>query len=64
MADSKGRFPSPYVNDVRETDPLMKRVDQDNLEIGARPSGLPKDVKSAGMGIVHVGDTATGKGGR
>jgi hypothetical protein len=61
MGDSKGRFPGPYVSDVRENDPIMKRVGQDNLEIGARPSGLPKGVKAERMGISHVGDT-TGKG--
>lgn len=61
MGDSKGRFPQPYLNDTREDDPLMKRVDQDNLEIGSRPSGLPKGTKTEGMGLVHVGDTA-GKG--
>jgi hypothetical protein len=62
MADSKGRFPGPYVNDVKAEDPIMKRVDQDRLEIGARASGMPKDSKSAGMGLAHVGDTAGGKG--
>ena len=61
MGDSKGRFPGPYINDVKAEDPIMKRVDQDNLEIGARPSGMPKSVKSEGS-IVHVGETATGKG--
>ena len=62
MADSKGRFPAPYISDVKAEDPIMKRVDQDNLEIGARNSGMPKNAKSEGMGITHVGDTAGGKG--
>lgn len=63
MGDSTGKFPSPYLNDVKANDPIMKRVDQDNLEIGARPSGMPKgSVKGAGMSITHVGETASGKG--
>ena len=62
MADSRGKFPQPYANDVKESDPVMKRVNQDHLEIGARNSGMPKNAKSDGMGLVHVGDTAGGKG--
>ena len=61
MADSKGRFPAPYLSDVKEDDPIMKRVDQDKLEIGARSSGLPKSIKSEGTSISHVGDSASGK---
>lgn len=55
-------FPRAYTNkiDVNETDPMMKRVPPDHTGIGARPSGLPKDVKDDGMGISHVG---TGHGG-
>ena len=62
MADSRGRFPGPFINDVKAEDPIMKRVDQDNLEIGARPSGMPKDAKSQNLSIVHVGESAGGKG--
>lgn len=58
MADSKGKFPQPYVNDVKAEDPIMNRVGMNNLEIGARPSGLPKGANSERMGIAHVGDTA------
>lgn len=57
MAD---KFPSPYVNSVREDDPIMVRVNQDTMDIGARPSGLPKDVRSSRMGIDHTGGS-TGK---
>lgn len=60
MGDNVGKFPGPYLNSTNANDPIMKRVDQDNLEIGARPSGMPKSVKSEGS-IVHVGDTASGK---
>jgi hypothetical protein len=63
MGDSTGKFPAPYLNDVKAEDPIMKRVGQDHLEIGARPSGMPKgDIKSGSMSISHVGSTATGKG--
>ena len=57
MAD---KVPGPYQNSVREDDPLMRRVPQDTMDIGARPSGLPKDVKSAGMSIDHVAGGANG----
>lgn len=60
MADSNSvsKFPSPYVNSVRESDPVVIRVDLDNGEIGSRASGLPEDVKSEKMTIDHVGKTA------
>ncbi len=60
MGDSTGKFPGPYINDVKANDPIMKRVNQDRLEIGARASGMPKSAKSEGS-ISHVGDTATGR---
>lgn len=59
MGDSTGKFPAPYISDVKANDPIMKRVDQDRLEIGARASGMPRSIKSDGH-IVHVGDTAKG----
>lgn len=61
MAD--GKFPKPYVNDVKQNDSTMKYVnagDFAHLGIGGRPSGLPKDVGSEGMNLEHVGDS-TGK---
>lgn len=61
MADNSiSKFPAPYVDSVRENDPLVIRVDQDMGEIGSRPSGLPKDVRSQNMGIQHVGSTTSG----
>lgn len=56
MADSKGSFPGPYINDVKAEDPIMKRVPQDTLDIGARKSGLPKGPHSEAT-ITHVGET-------
>lgn len=54
-----GRFPKAYVNDVKK-DPIMEYVPFDKLDIGARSSGLPKNVKPQGMGLDHVGGTAGG----
>ena len=52
----QGKFPSPYVNTVTEDDPLMERVHQDKLDIGARASGMPRDSKN-GVTISHVGSS-------
>jgi hypothetical protein len=52
---STSKFPSAYVNSVNEDDSYIVRVNQDMGEIGSRKSGLPKDVKSARMGIAHTG---------
>lgn len=54
------KFPGPYIETTNEDDPIMKRTDQNNMEIGARKSGMPKDVKNS-VSIEHVGDSATGK---
>jgi len=56
------KFPGPYVNETRENDPIMKRVNQDKLEIGARNSGLPSSIRNSNN-IDHVGGTA-GSGGK
>lgn len=60
MADSNSisKFPAPYVSTVRESDPVVIRVDQDHGDIGSRPSGMPKDNASSGMTIEHVGGKA------
>ena len=53
------RFPKPYVNNTRK-DPIMEYVPFEKTGIGARSSGLPKDAKSQGLGLEHVGGTAGG----
>lgn len=60
MADSNSisKFPAPYINSVRENDPVVIRVNQDMGEIGSRKSGLPTDVRSDSMNIEHVGGKA------
>ena len=59
MAD----FPKPYINSIPESgeDTFIKRVGTKNLEIGARPSGMPGSVKPEGMTIEHVGGKAGGR---
>ena len=56
MSDTK--FPGPYVNTCKIDDPIMKRIDLDKMDIGARNSGMPKDVKNS-MNLEHVGSGAT-----
>lgn len=56
------KFPAPPINDTgpsREDDPMMKRVDPDKMGIGARSSGLPKDIRN-GNAIEHVGGSFGG----
>lgn len=57
MADSTStsKFPGPYVNSIRENDPVVIRVNQDKGEIGSRSSGMPGDMMTSGMAIEHVG---------
>ena len=52
----------PYVDSTPETDPLIMRVPMNTMDIGARPSGLPKTGKN-GMTIQHVGGSTRGNGG-
>jgi hypothetical protein len=58
MAD---KFPGPYLNRVEKDESTMQYVPTDKLGIGARNSGLPKDIRSQGMGVEHVGGTAGSK---
>jgi len=60
MGDSTGKFPGPYINDVRKDDPIMKRVPMDTLDIGARKSGMPKSMDDQAK-IQHVGEAASGR---
>lgn len=60
--NSPGRFPSPYVNDTKEDDPMIKRVPMKTTDIGSRKVSIPSgmEAKSDIMGINHVGGS-TGK---
>ena len=55
---SKTKFPGPYIDECRVDDSIMVRVNIDKMEIGARSSGLPKDIKSSNGTISHVGNSA------
>lgn len=61
------KFPKPYVNAAKQSDEVMVYVNNGDfakMGIGARASGMPKGdaaPSKSGMGLDHVGDTATGK---
>lgn len=56
--NSTSKFPQPYLNSIREDDPIVIRVDQDRGEIGSRRSGMPKTLETSRLGIEHVGGKA------
>lgn len=47
------KFPAPTVNSVPDSDPMVKKVDLDYMEIASRQSAMPKDVKND-MVVKHV----------
>jgi hypothetical protein len=49
------RFPRADINDVKANDPMMKRVDMNNGEIGSRPKEMPKEIRAGMLSISHVG---------
>jgi len=58
----EGRFPRPYVNDVKRDDAMMVYTKFENTDIGARKSGMPKEVSQGPKSLEHVGQNAsTGK---
>lgn len=61
MSKSTSKFPTPYVNSVNETDPYIIRVDQDNSQIGSRPSNAPVFESNSRMTIEHVGGNGSSK---
>ncbi len=61
MSKSTSKFPTPYVNSVNETDSYVIRVDQDNGQIGSRPSSAPSFESNSRMNIEHVGNNASSK---
>lgn len=54
---SISKFPGPYVNSINENDPVCIRVNQDMSDIGTRGDAVPKDIRSSGMSIQHVGQS-------
>lgn len=57
--NSTSKFPQPYLNSIREDDPIVIRVDQNKGEIGSRASGMPKGLETDRLGIEHVGGKAS-----
>jgi len=60
---ASGTFPKPYVNNVpmEGSEKVMEYVNFDRLGIGARNSGVPKNVAEGPKRIEHVGDNAASK---
>lgn len=52
-------FPGPYVHQIQENDPLMKRVDFPKMDIGARSVALPKGRTGPEMVLEHVSNNKT-----
>jgi hypothetical protein len=55
------KFPAPYVGETKAEDPIMKRVPLHDLDIGARSSGMPRDIKNSNT-LEHVGSGIGTKG--
>jgi len=47
-------FPHPAYENIKDSDPQIKRVDLDHAEIASRPSATPPKMNE-GLGIQHVG---------
>jgi len=60
---SEGRFPRPYVNEVKRDDSLMEYTKFENNDIGARKAGMPKVISEGPKALEHVGQSASGAGG-
>jgi hypothetical protein len=59
MAES-GRFPKPYVSDVKVDESLMVYPPFPKMGIGARTSGLPDKASEGPKNLDHVGENAGG----
>ena len=49
------KFPRAGNVEPKAMDPMMKRVEMNNGEIGSRPDNMPKNVEATNMKISHVG---------
>ena len=54
-----GKLPKPYVNEVRKDDSTMVYVPMEQMDIGARSSGLPRSASSGPKSLEHVGSGST-----
>lgn len=57
------KFPRAGQIEPKIDEPMMKRVDLEQGEIGSRPSGMPKGMDNGQMSIGHVGDMGRQKTG-
>lgn len=55
-----GRFPRAYDSDVKKDDGMMVYINTEKMDIGARPSGLPKNDVGGIKSLEHVGKEARG----
>ena len=55
---SEGRFPKPYVSDVKKDESLMVYIPTEKMGIGATTAGLPNTPKPSEMRLEHVGGSA------
>lgn len=53
---SSGKFPKPYTSDVKVDRSMMEYVEFEKMDIGARPSALPKGDASGIKSLEHVGE--------
>ena len=56
-------FPKPYIDTARIEDPMIKRVDVHNGEIGSRPTIVPRTLLDDQMTIDHVANQRPGSKG-
>jgi hypothetical protein len=54
------KFPRAYDSDVKKDEGLCVYVPMDRMDIGARPSGMPKGDVSQIKPLEHVGKEARG----
>jgi hypothetical protein len=59
---SSGKIPGPYVNDASVDNGLMEYPPFDNMEIGARKSGMPGKASMGPKSIEHVGGSSGNRG--
>ena len=59
-----GKFPKPYINDVKKDDSIMVYPPIETMDIGARRSALPASASTGPKSLEHVGTSAGGGGGK
>ena len=57
-----GKFPKPYINDVKKDDSIMVYPPTETMDIGARRSALPSSASTGPRSLEHVGGSAGSNG--